>query len=83
MYYYGEKFGAAYRRLENSGKMWFILPDEGVTINELLESEAIEKFFASDKEWASSKYIKINMSLLYKFELFITKNAFDKKLSKI
>ena len=63
MYYYGEKFGAAYRRLENSGKMWFILPDEGVTINELLESEAIEKFFASDKEWASSKYIKINMSL--------------------
>ncbi len=63
MYYYGEKFGAAYRRLENSGKMWFILPDEGVSINELLESEAIEKFFASDKEWASSKYIKINMSL--------------------
>ena len=63
MYYYGEKFGAAYRRLENSGKMWFILPDEGVSINELLESEAIEKFFASDKEWASSKYIKINVSL--------------------
>ncbi len=63
MYYYGEKFGAAYRRLENSGKMWFILPDEGVSLNELLEGEAIEKFFASDKEWASSKYIKINMSL--------------------
>ena len=69
-YYWGEKFSAACKYLKNSGGMWFILPDEGVSVDELLSDGAVTDFlgtvtgsFSSDKGWADSKYLEIHLSL--------------------
>ena len=37
-YYWQESFSASYMGLESGGRMWFILPDEGVSADELLAS---------------------------------------------
>ncbi len=44
MYYWGEKFSAISKRFENSGSMLFILPDEGVPVEELLSDEEVQNF---------------------------------------
>ena len=37
-YYYSDKFSAIKRYFDNNlGEMWFILPDEGVSVYDLLE----------------------------------------------
>ncbi|MBE6799183.1 MAG: serpin family protein [Ruminococcaceae bacterium] len=46
----GEKFTAAKKDLA-TGSMWFILPDEGVSVNDLLADEEMMTFFASDKKY--------------------------------
>lgn len=69
-YYWGGKFAAVSKSLKNSGDMWFLLPDEGVSMDELLtDSEVMEflgtvtGFLPADKSWEASKYLKINLSL--------------------
>lgn len=48
-FYWGEHFSAVALGFQQSGSMWLILPDEGYTVDQLLESgEAIE-FLLSDK----------------------------------
>jgi len=63
-YYWGEKFGAVGKSLENTGSMWFVLPDEGVSIDALLSDSEMLSFVCSSKtEWKKSKYININLSV--------------------
>ncbi|MBQ4105566.1 MAG: hypothetical protein IJC86_04170 [Clostridia bacterium] len=63
-YYYGEKFSAVCQELQGSGNMCFILPDEGVSVSELIKNEETLSFITSPKdEWNKCKYMKINMSL--------------------
>ncbi|MBQ9747133.1 MAG: hypothetical protein IJW21_09975 [Clostridia bacterium] len=61
-YYRGENFSAAYKSLECSGSMYFILPDEGITPEELLGKEDFGDFLrgggATDK-----KFMEISLSV--------------------
>lgn len=61
-YYWGENYSATYKELEGSGKMWFILPDEGVSIDELLASDAVLDLMANGK-YENKKSIRINLSV--------------------
>ena len=48
--------------------MWFILPDEGVTIDELLADPQLGEFIAAGDEWENQKQLMVNLSLP-KFDL--------------
>lgn len=61
-YYWGEQFSAVTQGFENNGGMWFILPDEGVSVDELLQDEQVMKFILTN-EWEDSKYLIVNLSV--------------------
>jgi len=62
-YYYGKKFSATSKALEGSGNMFFILPDENVSVNELLEDTEALNFLASNGEWENKTTVKVNLSV--------------------
>lgn len=63
-YYWGEKFSAVSKYLENDSDMWFILPDENVSVDELLQDEQLMEFILSDKyEWKNNEYITVHLSV--------------------
>ena len=63
-YYWGEKFSAVSKHLENDSDMWFILPDEDVSADELLQDEQVMKFILSDKyEWENNEYVTVHLSV--------------------
>lgn len=62
-YFWGEKFGASRIRLEHSGAMWFLLPDEGVTIEELLRDGQALDFMCANGDWENQKTLRINFAV--------------------
>lgn len=64
-YYWGDKFAAISQPFEEGGSMWFVLPDEGVTPEELLsDPEARNFLFTADKdEWENEKFLFVNKSV--------------------
>ncbi len=64
-YYWGDKFAAVSQSFEEGGAMWFLLPDEGVSPEELLaDKEARDFLFAADKyEWNNQKALLVNKSI--------------------
>ncbi len=62
-YYWGDKFSAVAQNIDKGGDMWFILPDEGVSVDELLVDDEILKFLSENYEWKNQKYLKVNMSV--------------------
>ncbi len=62
-YYWSGRFSAVSKRLEGSGAMWFLLPDEGVTPEELLADGETLDFLLSGGESAESKYLIVNLSV--------------------
>lgn len=62
-YYWGENFSAVSKSLEMSGRMWFILPDENVSVDELLNSNEALSFMSSNGEWENQTEIKVNLSV--------------------
>ena len=63
-YYWGEQFSAVSQSLENSGEMWFILPDEGVSVDDLLQDEQAMSFIVTNKyEWVDSKFLIVNLAV--------------------
>ena len=63
-YYWGEGFGAVSRRLDNDGgTMWLILPDEGVTVQELLQNKETMDFLLTGDEWENQKYLTVHLAL--------------------
>ena len=68
-YYWGEDFGAVQMHLENGSDMWFILPDEGKTVDDVLASDeymemiTLKSLNAEEDEEASRKWMKVNLSL--------------------
>lgn len=64
MYYWGEKFSAVSKYLLSNGSMWFLLPDEGVSVDELLEDEETMEFILGNKyEWENNEFITVHMSV--------------------
>lgn len=65
-YYRGEKFGAVKKDLRQDGTVWFILPDEGVSPEELLnDGGAVRFLFTADKDAGgqNAKSLRINLSV--------------------
>lgn len=62
-YYWGEKFSAIGRYLQGGGIMWFLLPDEGVSPEELLNSGEVMDFLAQRTDWEHRKDVTVNQSI--------------------
>ena len=71
-YYWGENFGAVNLWLKNGCRMWFILPDEGMTVNDVLNDGTYMEMLLSN-EWEDYKYMKVNLSVP-KFDVSSTMN---------
>jgi serine protease inhibitor len=62
-YYWADRFSAVSLRLENSGGMWFLLPDEGVSVDELLSDDETMAFLRKNGDWANRKHLIVNMAV--------------------
>ena len=62
-YYWGTKFSATGKRLQNSGSMWFVLPDEGISVQELLRDSEALAFLSANGNWENQKSLKVNLSV--------------------
>ena len=63
-YYWGEKFSAVAKSLESDGSMLFLLPDEGVTPEDLLtDGEAMEFLLSGGRDWEKYKHLTVNKSI--------------------
>ncbi len=74
-YYWGETYSAVNLGLKNGCRMWFILPDEGKTINDVLNDGTYMEMILSNK-WEDSKYMKVNLSVP-KFDVSSTMDLSD------
>lgn len=61
-YYWGEDFSAVNMPLKNGCRMWFILPDEGKTTNDVLQDGTYMDMVLSD-DWEDCKYMMVNLSV--------------------
>ena len=62
-YYWADNFSAAYRYLENGGRMWFILPDEGVSADGLLQSGEYMDLVLDPGSWEGQTRVIVNYAL--------------------
>lgn len=62
-YYWGDKFSAVEHDFEGNGSMWFVLPDEGISVEELLTDAQTMDFIMKDSEWENNKFMTINLSV--------------------
>ena len=62
-YYWGEQFGAVNLPLRESGAMKLLLPDEGVTPEELLQNEEAMNFLLGGEDWENSKFLIVNLAV--------------------
>ncbi len=67
LYYWGDKFTAVSKGLINAGGMWFILPDEGVSVNELLDDPQVDALLQNSTSYHSTyenqKYLVVNFKV--------------------
>ena len=61
-YYWDEKFSAVSMRMKNGCRMWFILPDEGMMTDDVLNDGTYMEMLLSD-EWETCKYMDVNFSV--------------------
>lgn len=64
-YYWGADFSAVSLWLKNDSKMWFILPDEDKTVDDVLSAGEYNKLFDAESgyETTNAKYMKVNLSI--------------------
>lgn len=77
-YYWGERFGAAGLGMGNNGTMWLLLPDEGVTPEELLRDEEAMSFLLLPRktDWEQQKTLQVNYTVP-KFDVSSDLNLID------
>lgn len=63
IFYAGEDFGAVKMGFDDGGDMWFILPDEDKTIDDVLRSGEYLDLINSRDEWETKKQMKIHFSV--------------------
>lgn len=61
-YYWGGNFSAVNLGLKNGCRMWFILPDEGMTVKDVLDEGTYMEMVLSN-QWEDRKYMKVNLSV--------------------
>lgn len=62
-YYWFDNFGAVSLSLKNGCQMWFFLPDEGCSPQDILGSEGYWELLTRTSDWENSKYMKVNLSV--------------------
>lgn len=63
-YYWADNFTAYGKSMENSsGDMFFILPDEGVSVDEVLKDSDFTSFIRKPFEWENNKRVLVNASI--------------------
>lgn len=64
-YYWGDSFGAVNLDLSNGTAMWFFLPDEGKTVDDVLSEGQYMDYLTLSwaPETECSKYMKVNLSV--------------------
>ena len=62
-YYRGDNFGAVSLGLQESGKMYFFLPDEGVSLNDVAGSDQIMEILEKDEEYKNGRYVNVNLKV--------------------
>ena len=61
--YYGDGFMATGISLRNSGTMWLLKPDEGVTPEDLLQSDEALAFLLANGSWSQTQDAVVDLSL--------------------
>ena len=62
--YFGDRFTAVSKDLDDGGyEMTFFLPDEGVTVDDLIADRQVLALMQGDESAVGSKFIKVNMSI--------------------
>ena len=63
-YYWADQFAAISRSLRESGRMWFLLPDEGVDVEALLEDpQALDLLLHGGEDWENQKFLIVNEAI--------------------
>ena len=62
-YFWGERFGSVSMQLENNGEMRLILPDEGVSPEELINDDELLAYLTNTGDYANSKFVTVDLSL--------------------
>lgn len=62
-YYWGDSFSAIRRSFEAGGGMYLILPDEGISAEELVQDNSVMEFLQNSWEWENSKHMIVNQSI--------------------
>lgn len=62
-YFRGENFSATKKHLDENGTMYFILPDEGFSPEEILKGDEIYSFLNSGDLWENRKNLTVNLSV--------------------
>ena len=62
-YYWAENFSAIQKSFEAGGGMFFFLPDEGVSVDELLQDEQVLNLMEDHAAWKNKKHLIVNMSV--------------------
>ncbi len=75
-YCWDDDFSAYAKELDSGGKMWFILPDEGISPTELLNNSRMTDMVLNQEEWENKKYVLINASIP-KFDVTSQMNLVD------
>lgn len=64
MYYWGDHFGAVQKNFDGfTGTMMFILPDEGVSVYDLLEDKQVLDYIDKESKYEQKKRLIVNMSV--------------------
>ncbi len=63
MYYWGDKFSAVSKSINGNGQMYFILPDERMSTEDLLKDKEALSFITSCSDWGKSKKAEIKFSV--------------------
>lgn len=63
-YFWGDDFGAVSLRLEDGSSMWLVLPDEGFTPADLLDSgHALALILGDSRPYENQKSLRVNLSM--------------------
>ena len=66
-YYWGSDYGAVALGLKDGSRMWFLLPDEGKRVEDILSGGEYAQMLLSSapysEGWENSKYMRVNLSL--------------------
>ncbi len=85
-YYYSENFSAVRKGFHDGGSMWFILPDEGVTLNSLVSDEAALDLIVNGGANCENAQAIINMSVPkfdVKSDIDLKQNLIDLGISDV